>query len=324
MNTPISGNFKPYIEGLIEQKRSIGYSYDSPTRILKTFSIFCMDHYPDKTILTKEIAMHWAEKRQDEHVNWLMRRITPVQQLAKYMNCLGIDAYVIPPGIPGKLIRYVPHIFTDQELRAFFAEIDQCAVSLRSPVRHLVIPVLFRVLYCCGLRSSEARLLKVEDVDLETGKLMIRQSKGGKDRNVMLSEAVLGLCRVYHSKVSRIFPDCAIFFPNQCGKHYASSTIDSWFHLFWNKTGSMDIGSGNPPRVHDFRHTFAVKRLNLWVQEGKDLNAYLPYLSMYLGHAHLTETDYYLHFVPEFFPLFRKKTLEKCANLIPEVNYEAR
>ena len=81
--------------------------------------------------------------------------------------------------------------------------------------------------------------------------------------------------------------------------------------------------SGNPPRVHDFRHTFAVKRLNLWVREGKDFNACLPYLGMYLGHAHFTATDYYLHFVPEFFPLFKEKTLEKGANLIPEVNDEA-
>ena len=70
------------------------------------------------------------------------------------------------------------------------------------------------------------------------------------------------------------------------------------------------------------RHTFAVKRLNLWVQEGKDLNAWLPYLSMYLGHTHLTETDYYLHFVPEFFPLFQEKTRGKCEQLIPEVSHE--
>jgi integrase/recombinase XerD len=61
----------------------------------------------------------------------------------------------------------------------------------------------------------------------------------------------------------------------------------------------------------------------LWVQEGKDLNAWLPYLSMYLGHTHLKETDYYLHFVPESFPLFREKTREKCEQLIPEVNHEA-
>jgi integrase len=167
-------------------------------------------------------------------------------------------------------------------------------------------------------------LLKVEDVDLETGKLTIRQSKGNKDRNVMLSEEVLNLCRIYNSKVSRIFPDRIGFFPNQCGEFYNDSRIGCWFHLFWNKTGITNSSSGNPACVHSFRHTFAVKRLNLWVQEGKDLNAYLPYLSMYLGHAHLTETDYYLHFVPEFFPLFKEKTLEKCAHLIPEVEYEAR
>jgi integrase len=237
------------------------------------------------------------------------------------MNRIGVDAYLIPTGIPGKQIRYVPHIYTDQELQAFFGEIDRCAVSPYSPpARHLIIPVLFRLLYCCGLRSSEARLLKVEDVDLETGQLIIRQSKGNKDRKVMLSEELLALCRIYHAKVSRIFHGRAAFFPNQWGKHYNGQMIDYWFHLFWDKTGIANI-SGNPPRVHDFRHSFAVKRLNLWVQEGKDLNAYLPYLSMYLGHAHLTETDYYLHFVPEFFPLFKEKTLTKGSNLIPEANY---
>jgi integrase/recombinase XerD len=256
-------------------------------------------------------------------VNGLLRRITPVRQLAKYINSIGIEAYIIPAGIPRRQIRYVPHIFTDPELHAFFSEIDRASVGPYSgPVRHLIIPVFFRLLYCCGLRSSEARLLNVEDVDLEIGKLTIRQSKGNKDRTVMMSEEILGLCRIFHSKISRIFPDRIVFFPNQSGKAYNNSIIDHWFHLFWDKTG-ITKSSGNPPRVHDFRHTFAVKRLNLWVNEGKDLHVFLPYLSMYLGHAHLTETDYYLHFVPEFFPLFKEKTQGKGASLIPEVQYEA-
>jgi len=323
MNYSISGNFKLYIEGLIEQKRSIGYPYDSSARILKAFGIFCINHYPHETTIVKEMAMYWAERRPDEHVNGLLRRITPVRQLAKYMNSLGIEAYIIPQGIPGKQIRYVPHIYSDQELRIFFDAIDKCTDSSSSPARHLTIPVFFRLLYCCGLRPSEARLLKVEDVDLDNGKLTIRQSKGNKDRNVMMSEELLNLCRIYDSRISSIMPGRVVFFPNPDGKHYNKGTIDHWFHLFWNKTGGTHISRGNSPRVQDFRHTFAVKRLNLWVQEGKDLNAYLPYLSMYLGHSHFSETDYYLHFIPEFFPLFKEKTLEKCAGLIPEVTYEA-
>ena len=323
MNMLVSGHFNPYIEGLIEQKRAIGYPYKTSARILKAFDAFCRTDYPDEVVLTKEIAMHWAEQKQGEHVNYLIRRITPVRQLAKYMRRLGIEAYVIPPGIPGKQVRYVPHIFTDQELCAFFAEIDRCQISLYSPARHLIIPVFFRVLYCCGLRSSEARLLNVEGVDLKNGKLIIRQSKGNKDRNVMMSEELVSLCRIYHAKVSQMLPGRVGFFPNRHGKHYHGSIVGHWFHLFWDKTGVAQTNSGNPPRVHDFRHTFAVKRLNLWVKEGKDLNAFLPYLSMYLGHAHLTETDYYLHFVPEFFPLFKEKTRKNCVRLIPEVNYEA-
>lgn len=321
MNAPVSSNFKLYIEGLIEQKRSLGFPYDSSARILEQFDAFCAAYYPDETMLTKEAIMHWAQRRPGEHVNGCIRRISPIRQLAKYMNRLGIPAYCIPPGIPGKGIRYIPHIFTDDELRAFFFEVDRCPASHSSPTRLLVIPVFFRVLYCCGLRLSEARLLNVEDVDLQTGKLVIRQSKGHKDRNVMLSEDVLALCRRYNSKVSRLIPDRFAFFPNPSGKPYHIPTIEEWFHFFWNKTGITHI-SGNSPRIHDFRHTFAVKRLNLWVQEGKDLNACLPYLCIYLGHTHLTATDYYLHLVPEFFPQFKEKSLEKWSHLIPEVNHE--
>jgi integrase len=321
MSASLASHFKPFIEGLIEQKNAIGYPYRTSARILSVFDAFCRTHYPEETRLTKVIAMHWAERQPGEHVNYLLRRITPVRQLAHYLNSLGIEAYLIPPGIPGKQIRYVPHIFTDTELHAFFAALDRCSVSPYSgPVRHWVIPVFFRLLYCCGLRSSEARLLPVTDVDLERGKLTIRQSKGHKDRTVMMAEDVLQLCRVYQARVSRIFPDRVAFFPNQSGKPYNRAMIDFWFHLFWNQTGIDLSGRGNPPRVHDFRHTFAVKRLNQWVQEGKDLNACLPYLSMYLGHAHLTETDYYLHLVPEFFPVFQEKTQQKYAGLIPEVS----
>jgi integrase/recombinase XerD len=314
-------NLKTYIQGVIAQKHAVGYLYDSQAYMLRCFDRFCTEHFPQEKMLTKEIALHWAERRDHEHISTLEGRISPIRQLAKYMNSIGVEAYVVPQGMLRKASRYVPHIYTDNELQAFFAEADKCKYDKRSPARHLVFQVVFRLIYCCGLRSSEARLLKVEDVDLESGALRIWDSKG-KNRTVMMSNDVLQLCQSFHENVSNIFADRTWFFPNHRGLQYAYDSFIYTFHLFWERTGITNI-CGNSPRVHDFRHSFCVKRLNLWVAEGKDINAFLPYLSMYLGHATLSETDYYLHLVHDFFSVITERSSGKFAHLIPEVEYES-
>ena len=317
--TTFSSNFRKDLESFVSQKRAVGFPYDASERILGVFDSFCLERYPDEGQLKRDIVMHWAEIRPGEHVNTLIRRITPVRQFAKYLLSVGIDAYVIPGGIPAKGIRYVPHIYTKDELRSFFSVLDQFSYNMNSPARHLVAPVIFRLLYCCGLRSSEVIGLKVEDVDLETGALTILESKGHKDRIVMMSEDVLSLSRIYHQRVSMIWPRRTYFFPNHRGGRYGKGFLGYTFQKCW-KEAEIGPVSGNSPRVHDFRHTFSVNRLNRWVKENKDLNAYLPYLSMYLGHEHLTETDYYLHLVLEFFPVLVSASEERFAHLIPEVN----
>lgn len=311
-------HFGPDIAAFVRQQQAVGWPYVTSQQKLASFDRFCAKHYPEEQCMTRSLIMHWAERRPEEHVNTLIRRITPLRQFAKYLNGQGIAAYVIPSGIPAKGIRYVPHIYTASELTAFFYALDQCAYDPHSPTRHWVIPVMFRVLYCCGLRVSEVARLTIDDVDLTTGTLMIRQSKGHKDRRVMLALDVLELCRTYHQQVGRCWPQRTAFFPNHRGQHYSHSGLDYTFHMCWNRAGIGPV-SGNSPRMHDFRHSFAVHRLNQWVQEKKDLSAYLPYLTMYLGHEHLTETDYYLHLVPEFFPVLTDAIETRFGALIPEV-----
>ncbi len=317
--TTFSSNFKEDLASFVSQKRAVGFPYDTPERILGVFDRFCLEHYPNERQLGIDIAMHWAEIRPGEHVNTLTRRITPVRQFAKYLLSVGTEAYVIPDGIPSKGIRYVPHIYTKDELKLFFSALDQLCYDVNSPARQLVAPVIFRLLYCCGLRSSEVLGLKVENVDLTNGTLRILESKGHKDRIVMMSHDVLSLCQIYHQRVSSIWPNRRYFFPNHRGERYSEGFLWYTFHKCWREANVGPI-SGNTPRVHDFRHAFAVHRLNEWVKENKDINAYLPYLSMYLGHEHLGETDYYLHLVPEFFPILLSASEERFSHLIPEVN----
>jgi integrase len=310
------------IEAFISQKRASGYPYQSPARILYRLDSFVYEKFPADSALTKEICIEWIRLKPGEHPNGLLRRITPVRQFGKYLNGFGHNAYIIPGHIPNRQIKYEAHIYTQAELKAFFTSIDCCSSSPFSPTRCYVIPVFFRLLYCCGLRSSEARLLNCGDIDLNTGKVIIRESKGWKARIVYMSQDLLEILREYDAIMYTMHPDRQAFFPNKDGRWYSRSTIDCWFHEFWDKLPEAQLVSGNPARVHDFRHCYAVNRLNRWVKEDCDINALLPYMSEYMGHSHYADTDYYLSLVGEFYPEMERRLYSVNADILPEVCHE--
>jgi integrase/recombinase XerD len=317
MNPTFAGPMQAHLDAFLQEKQAVGFPYQRGIYVLQALDRFCVTHYPDAHTLTRPLVLQWAERRPGESVNTLTRRLTPIRQLAKFLNGRGIPAYVLPAGLPGRQVRYVPHIYTSAELTAFFQAADQLPYDPHSPVRHWVIPVIFRLVYCCGLRRGEAVRLTVDDVDLTTGTLHIRAAKGRKDRRVPLAPDVWGLCRTYDAQVRRRWPNRSAFFPNPRGGHYHVGALDYAFHAVWARTGLGPV-LGNPPRVHDFRHSFAVHRLNQWIRDQRDVAALLPYLTIYLGHAHLSETDYYLHLVPEFFPVLTAASA-RHGDLIPAV-----
>ena len=124
-----------------------------------------------------------------------------MRELARWLGRRGVAAYILPGGVLARPARYVPHIYTDQELAAIFAQTDRCRYCSEVPFRHLVMPVLFRTIYACGLRCSEARLLRPDDVDTDAGVLQIRDAKGGKDRQVPVSESLRVRLADYHAQV---------------------------------------------------------------------------------------------------------------------------
>ena len=325
MNIQYSSHFAPHIEGLIEQKRMMGYPYNSSAWVLKHFDIHCRTLYSDEKALNREIVMSWCALKDGEHQNGLMRRVTPVRQLAKYMNSIGLEAYIAPNDIPSKQIRYIPHIFTKKELSAFFKSADNpppIAGKVRNSTRDLVLPVIFRVMYCCGLRKGETLNLQVSDVDLEKGSLLIKDSKEYKSRIVYMSDDVSALCRRFDQKVREIFPTRQAFFPNINGLRISSCVLGLWFHLIWDDLPESKTSIGSPARIHDFRHTFAVNRLNRWIIEGKNIDACVQYLGQYMGHTLFESTDYYLHLVKEFMPEVKNKLAAISNKIIPEAEYE--
>lgn len=319
MNTVFESRFEKYIKGLLLQKHALGYPYIDSERILKTFDRFCMESFPDETELTKEIGMKWAQIKPTEHANGFRNRLMPVRELAKYMHSIGLNAFLIPVDLARKAPRPAVHVFTSEELGAFFAAADSLPYKPNTPARHLIVPVFFRILYCCGLRPGEARNLLVKNLYLDTGVIHIMESKGHKDRNVILSEELRLLCHKYDKQVEKIFPGRNHFFPSLFDRPYTKPWLKKTFWLLWKRAGITQFSCGIPS-PYSFRHTFASNCLYNFIKDGRDVNACLPYLSAYMGHAQLSDTAYYIHLVPEFFP--QMADMDNYSKLIPEADYE--
>ena len=182
----------------------------------------------------------------------------------------------------------------------------------------MVLPLLFRLLYCCGLRVSEATHLKVSDVDIEEGSLNIRKAKFGKERRVPVSQEIIGRLRAYSARVRSVTAaQDSVFLPSPSGQELSRKTVYGNFRTFLWEAGISHGGPGKGPRVHDLRHTYAVHCLKRWVEEGKDLSAYLPLLTAYLGHTHFRETSYYLRLTADLYPTITAQVERAFGEIVP-------
>lgn len=321
MSYQFSSKFKNSLIAFLTEKRALGYSYKSGESILKQFDKFCLKYYPDADILTPELGLAWSVRRKGEKGSSFEGRMCIIRELARYMIRCGKDSFIIPKGMGCGGNRFVPHIFTDEELVCFFEKIDRMKFNPNSPLQHIIYPVLFRLLYSTGLRPNEAVKLLCQNVDLKKGVLFIEQSKENKDRNVVLSDDMLELMRQYWRRASEIVPMNLYFFPDSKGGCIRTTTLNKVFRKYWSESDIRNF-DGNPPRVYDFRHTFATRSLHKQIVKGTDTNAFLPYLSAYMGHTHLSDTAYYIHLNPEFFPDINRYRENDFDKLLPEVDYE--
>ena len=185
-------------------------------------------------------------------------------------------------------------------------------------VEPVAAPAFIRLLYCCGLRPVEAQRLSVDDVDLTIGKLYIRESKGHKDRIVMLADDVCDYLRDYDRTMKNILPGREWFFPTSVSRPFTAASACRVFHRVRIKL-KFDEKCHTPARLYDFRHTFATHRLYHWLHEGKELTAMLPYLSAYMGHEQLSDTFYYIHLIPGQLETMSGLDFSRYESLLPEV-----
>jgi integrase len=147
--------------------------------------------------------------------------------------------------------------------------------------------------------------------------LTIRESKNRNSRLVLVSASMRHRLRIYADVVHPFPAEDAFFFPATPGRPMTLGNVYKNFRRFLWRAGIAHTGDG--PRVHDFRHTFAVYRLKAWSEQGKDLLAMLPVLKTYMGHDSLNETAYYLRLTADVFPNILMQLEGTFGNLIPHL-----
>ena len=310
----------PLIEEYIFYRKASGcWNESSYEAILFLFDRYCLREYPDANKLSQEMVDKWCEKRSTESNNSCISRIYPVVSFIRYLTQHG-KADITTPAVPRKQPRgYVPHSFTETELQNFFQACDNINGTLTVGQRDqkITVPVFFRLLYSSGIRTVEARLLRHKDVDLKSGVLNVRYSKGNDQHFVVLHDTMLELMRAYNAVITRTYPNRTYFFPARKDKCHTGSWVQKNFRKMWDEKNKSYA------TAYELRHHYAIENINRWTGEGLDFHAKLLYLSKSMGHYTIESTKYYYSLVPNLADILREKTNDSFNNIIPEVKNEA-
>lgn len=325
INPIYTGPLKDHLQNYVDLRRAMRHKFVHDASNLKRFDSFIVGKYPEVTGLTKEIVLDWCSKKTYETEATRYRRATIIRKFGIYLESIGVKAYILPKKYYSEGNQYIPYIYTVAELKKFFAAIDkdQSPCSYAGPYRRQIMPVIFRMIYMCGLRSSEARLLKIADVDLEHGILTINHSKNDNSRLVPMPDSLTERCRTFSKEVHLLSGSEDYYFPTLGGKPMTKRPLYQNFRRFLWKAGISHGGSGHGPRIHDFRHTYAVHCLKKWAEQEKDLTAYLPVLKTYMGHYTFRETAYYLRMTADVFPHITLKLETHYLDIIPQLEGES-
>jgi integrase/recombinase XerD len=238
--------------GFLREKQICGYLYERESYELLRLDRFLCGTGLKVAGLPRDIVNEWTAKQGHEKPGTQKLRVIRIRQFALFLRQQGIEAYVPEATkIPVNRIAFTPYIFRRKEIEKILQAVDRMPSDPRAPMRHLIMPEIFRLLYCCGMRVREVLQLKVADVDLGSGVLTVRKGKFNKDRLVPMAPSMTMRLRRYASVLGN---DSGVFFPAPDGGPYSKVTVYQIFRQLLLTCHISHGGRGRGPRLHDLRY----------------------------------------------------------------------
>ena len=286
------------LEEYLATRRALGFELVKTGRTLHRFVDFVEQEGAEH--ITRDLALRWALQPTTAQSAWWAQRLGMVRLFARFRSAVDPHTEIPPQGsIPASYRRKAPYIYSDQEIE----ELLQAARQLPSAtgLRAATYTTLLGLLAVTGMRMSEVIDLDRNDVDLGEDILLVQRTKFGKSRLVPIHASTHQALADYQAWRDRIFPQLKTpsFLVSEHGTRLAKSTVRCTFAELSRQTGLRGPCDRQGPRLHDFRHRFAVLTLLSWYRTSVDAERNLPMLATYLGHTHVSHTYWYLSAVPE-------------------------
>ena len=303
------------IQDYLSLRRSLGFKLRCTGALLLKFAAFAEGRKTE--YVTISVALEWATLSPHQNPATWADRMKAVRVFARYQQAIDARTEVPPFGLlPYRPPRARPYLYTAEEIRGLL----DATARLRSTkgIRPHTYYCLLGLLAVSGLRISEALALRDQDVDLQGGILTIRCSKFKKSRFVPLHLSTVDVLRHYtQQRDSLIRPRRSeSFFVSDFGRSLEVSAVRRTFYELSRWAGLRHGKINRGPRLHDFRHRFAIQTMIQWYRSGEDVEGRLPVLSTYLGHAHVSDTYWYLTHCPELME-WGVKRLESQWEVLP-------
>lgn len=291
-------NLQEALRDYLAMRRGLGFKLHTEGTSLVSFISFLEQQH--QAIITTEFALTWAKLPSTVQPAQWARRLSYVRAFARY--CTAIDSRSqIPPGdlLPMSYQRPAPYLFTDGDIRQLLQASQQLSVNEDFFAQTLYC--LFGLLSVTGLRISEALDLTLDDMDLETGVLIVRQTKFGKSRLLPLHDTTVTVLVEYREQREKFLAGKQIpsWFVNRKKARLSYDCVKYHFDHLLKSIGVSRQTGNRRPHLHDLRHYFALSVLLKWYREKQDVERLLPILSAYLGHVETRDTYWYLSACPE-------------------------
>lgn len=275
-------------------RRSLGYKLERAGEVLADF-VAHLDRLGQDHITTVD-AVEWATTSPTASPGWQAGRLGMVRCFARYAQVLD-PVHEVPPAwlLPPGRRRRAPYLYSDQEISALMS----AASTLRSPLRALTTETVVGLMAVCGLRVGEILRLDRDDLTSD-GYLAVRNSKAGKSRLLPLKPSSVAELRSFSTRRDQLIPDptSQAMFVSTTGSRLSSGGLRTAFAETVEAAGLAASSDARRLRIGDLRHSFAVKTVTVWHNQGRDVQALLPVLSAYMGHVSPASTYWYLSSCP--------------------------